>query len=67
MFGVVWLGTGLGYAALCKRDGALVPVTGEGGHLGCAPESQRQLDVLAVLRQRYDRESDEKVVPGQGI
>ena len=67
MFGVVWLGRGPGYAALCKRDGTLVPVTGEGGHQGCAPESQLQLDVLAMLRQRYDRVSDEKVVPGQGI
>jgi glucokinase len=52
---------------LCKRDGALVPVTGEGGHQGFAPESQLQLDVLTMLRQRFDRVSDERVVSGPGI
>lgn len=67
MFGIVGPGTGLGYAALCKRDGALIPVTGEGGHQGFAPESQVQLDMLAMLRQRYDRVSDERVVSGPGI
>ena len=67
MFGIVGPGTGLGYAALCKRDGVLVPITGEGGHQGFAPESQVQLDMLAMLRQRYDRVSNERVVSGPGI
>lgn len=67
MFGIVGPGTGLGYAALCKRDGVLVPMTGEGGHQGFAPESKVQLQVLAMLRQRYDRVSDEMIVSGPGI
>jgi glucokinase len=66
-FGIVGPGTGLGYAALYKREGVLVPITGEGGHQGFAPESQVQLDVLTTLRERYDRVSYERLVSGPGI
>ena len=66
-FGIVGPGTGLGYAALYKREGTLVPITGEGGHQGFAPESQLQQDVLTALRERYDRVSYERLVSGPGI
>jgi len=66
-FGVVGPGTGLGYAALYKRDGLLVPVTGEGGHQGFAPESQVQLELLNALGKRYDRVPYERVVSGPGL
>ena len=66
-FGIVGPGTGLGYAALYKREGILVPITGEGGHQGFAPESQVQLDVLTALRERYDRVSYERLVSGPGM
>lgn len=66
-YGIVGPGTGLGYAALYKRDGALIPITGEGGHQGFAPESQVQLDVLNALRERYDRVSYERLVSGPGV
>ena len=66
-FGIVGPGTGLGYAALYKREGVLVPITGEGGHQGFAPESQVQLDVLTALRERYDRVSYERLVSGPGL
>ena len=32
-------GTGLGVAGLSSRKGALLAITGEGGHVGFAPES----------------------------
>ena len=66
-FGIVGPGTGLGYAALYKREGVLVPITGEGGHQGFAPESQLQQDVLTALRERYDRVSYERLVSGPGM
>jgi glucokinase len=66
-FGIVGPGTGLGYAALYKREGIQVPITGEGGHLGFAPESQLQLDVLKVLREKYDRVYYERLVSGPGL
>jgi len=67
MFGIVGPGTGLGYAALRQRDGELIPITGEGGHQGFAPESQLQMDVLTTLRQRFDRASNESLLSGPGI
>jgi glucokinase len=66
-FGVVGPGTGLGYAALYKRDGLLVPVTGEGGHQGFAPESRLQLELLKVLMTRYERVPYERLVSGPGL
>ena len=60
-------GTGLGVAGLIGRGGALVPVTGEGGHVGFAPESTRQSEILEVLRRRYERVSAERLVAGSGI
>jgi glucokinase len=65
--GVVGPGTGLGYAALYKRDGLLIPVTGEGGLQGFAPESQLQLDLLKVLMKRYERVPYERLVSGPGL
>lgn len=66
-YGIVGPGTGLGYAALYKREGILIPITGEGGFMGFAPESQAQLDVLTVLREKYDRVSYERLVSGPGM
>ncbi len=60
-------GTGLGVAGLCGRGGQLVPVTGEGGHVGFAPETALQAEVLAVLRERFGRVSAERLVAGSGI
>ena len=67
MLGIIGPGTGLGCAALCVRDGLPIPIVGEGGHSGFAPESQVQMDVLAVLRERFDRVSDERLVSGPGL
>ena len=50
-------GTGLGTGGLCKR----------GGHIGFAPKSKVQMDILAVLREKFDRVSAERLVSGAGI
>ena len=60
-------GTGLGVAGLCGRSGQLIPITGEGGHVGFAPENGLQSEILAVLRERFGRVSAERLVAGSGI
>ncbi|MEQ9561407.1 MAG: glucokinase [Woeseiaceae bacterium] len=65
--GVIGPGTGLGAAGLCSRSGSIFPIVGEGGHVGFAPESRVQMNVLAALRERFDRVSDERLVSGPGL
>jgi glucokinase len=65
--GIIGPGTGLGAAALLCRGGRLMPIAGEGGHLGFAPETQLQMDVLLQLREQFDRVSDERLVSGPGL
>lgn len=60
-------GTGLGIAGLCRRGETLVPVTGEGGHVGFAPETPLQAEILSVLQQKFDRVSTERLVAGSGL
>ncbi len=65
--GIIGPGTGLGTAGLCKRDGQIYPIIGEGGHVGFAPETQVQADILAQLREQFERVCDERLVSGPGI
>ena len=60
-------GTGLGVAGLSRRDGHLFAITGEGGHVGFAPETARQSEILGALRGRFERVSAERLVAGSGI
>ena len=65
--GVLGPGTGLGMVGLRKYGDLIVPIAGEGSHSGFAPESQVQLDILVVLRERFDRVSAERLVSGPGL
>ena len=65
--GVIGPGTGLGEAALVKSGDLILPIPGEGSHGGFAPETQVQIDLLNVLRERFDRVSTERLVSGPGI
>lgn len=60
-------GTGLGVGGLFRRGETLVPVTGEGGHVSFGPESDLQMEILSVLRSRFDRVSAERLVAGSGL
>jgi len=60
-------GTGLGAAGLVRRGQSLIPVVGEGGHIGFAPKSQVQVEILNALRSKFDRVSVERLVSGSGI
>jgi len=65
--GVLGPGTGLGAAGLRKRSDQISPVVSEAGHLGFAPETQVQIELLSQLRDRFDRVSDERLVSGPGL
>lgn len=60
-------GTGLGCAGLIGRGGDIYPVVGEGSHVGFAPENPLQLEVLKLLRERFERVSDERLLSGPGL
>ena len=60
-------GTGLGTAGLVRRGQALIPIVGEGGHIGFAPKSQVQVEILNALRSKFDRISVERLVSGSGL
>ncbi len=60
-------GTGLGSAGLRKQGGHHFGIACEAGHNGFAPENEVQLDVLVVLRERFDRVTAEQLVSGPGI
>tara|TARA_R110002096_G_scaffold86020_4_gene198334 strand:- start:4619 stop:5596 length:978 start_codon:yes stop_codon:yes gene_type:complete len=64
---VVGPGTGLGTAGLIRRGAAVYPIVGEGGHIGFAPQSPRQIEILEVLRDKFGRVSVERLVSGTGI
>jgi glucokinase len=67
MVGIIGPGTGLGAVGLRKYGDVLLPIAGEAGHGGFAPETQVQMDILKALRQRFDRVSSERLVSGPGI
>jgi len=60
-------GTGLGIGGLLGREGRIIPVVGEGGHVGFAPESPVQHKVLRLLRQDFERVSNERLISGPGL
>ena len=65
--GILGPGTGLGAVGLIRCAGRLIPIVGEFGHVGFAPESRLQIDVLSALRERFDRVSVERLVSGPGL
>jgi len=61
---VIGPGTGLGVSAMMV-SGEIVP--SEGGHVTFAPVDAHQANLLAVLWQRYERVSVERVLSGMGL
>ena len=61
---VIGPGTGLG-VAIETLSGEIVP--SEGGHVGFAPTSEHEIDLLRRLTDRYRRVSIERLASGPGI
>ena len=64
---VVGPGTGLGVGALLMRDGRAIELQTEGGHQSFAPGTEEEDAVLARLRARFGRVSNERLVCGSGL
>jgi glucokinase len=64
---VIAAGTGLGQAYLRRIEGRLVPVPSEGGHADFAARTDREIDLLRMLRDRFGRAEVEQVVSGPGL
>jgi len=65
--GIIGPGTGLGAVGLKKVGDLSMPIAGEAGHIGFAPVTQVQLEMLTVLRDHFDRVSSERLVCGPGL
>jgi glucokinase len=64
---VIAAGTGLGEAYLHRTGGRLVPMPSEGGHADFAPRTDREIDLLRMLRKDYGRAEVEHVLSGPGL
>jgi glucokinase len=64
---VIAAGTGMGQAYLHRVNGRLVPVPSEGGHADFAARTDRELELVRMLRERYGRAEVEQVVSGIGL
>ena len=64
---VIAAGTGLGQSFLHRRNGRLVPAPSEGGHGDFAARTDREMELVRMLRERYGRAEVEQVLSGMGI
>ena len=64
---VIAAGTGLGQAYLHRVGGRLRPVPSEGGHADFAARTDRELELVRMLRELYGRAEVEHVLSGPGI
>jgi len=65
--GSVGPGTGLGAAGLVMKKSVACPIVGEGGHVGFAPETPIQVELLAQMANQFERVCDERFVSGPGL
>ena len=64
---VIAAGTGLGEAYLHRVGGAWRPVPTESGHADFAARTDRELELVRMLRERYGRAEVEHVLSGPGL
>ncbi|OFW04226.1 MAG: glucokinase [Acidobacteria bacterium RIFCSPLOWO2_02_FULL_68_18] len=64
---VIAAGTGLGQAHLLRVGRRLRPVPSEGGHADFAPRTDREIELLRMLRAEYGRAEVEHVLSGPGL
>lgn len=64
---VIGPGTGLGVAALVPSPVGPVPLQGEGGHVGFAPQDELEVDLLRRMRAETPHVSAEHFVSGGGL
>jgi glucokinase len=64
---VIAAGTGMGQAYLHRVNGRLTAVPSEGGHADFAARTDREVELVRMLRERYGRAEVEHVLSGPGL
>lgn len=64
---VIAAGTGLGECYLHRVNGRLRPVPSEGGHADFAPRTDREIELLLMLRRERGRADIERILSGPGL
>lgn len=64
---VIAAGTGLGVAYLHRINGRLRPVASEGGHADFSARTDREIELVRMLRRVYGRAEVEHVLSGPGL
>jgi glucokinase len=64
---VIAAGTGMGQAYLRRVNGRLVPTPSEGGHADFAARTDREIELVRMLRELYGRATVEHVLSGPGL
>jgi len=64
---IVGPGTGLGVAALLRKNGGYEVIETEGGHVDFAPLDKLEDRILTNLRRSFRRVSVERIASGQGL
>jgi glucokinase len=64
---IIAAGTGLGSAYLHRVNGRLRPVPSEGGHADFAARTDREIELLRMLRETYGRAEVEGILCGPGV
>ena len=64
---IVGPGTGLGVAALLRKNGGYDVIETEGGHVDFAPLDKLEDRILTHLRRNFRRVSVERIAAGQGL
>lgn len=65
--GVIGPGTGLGVSALARSATGAMIIAGEGGHVTMSPGTDQEGAILAIMRERYDHVSAERLLSGPGL
>ena len=60
-------GTGLGVSGLIPGGDEWIPLQGEGGHASFSPVTGQEIEILRILRQRYQHVSAERLLSGPGL
>jgi glucokinase len=64
---VIAAGTGLGQAYLHRVNGRLQPVPSEGGHADFSARTDREIELVKMLRETHGRAEVEHVLSGPGL
>lgn len=64
---IVGAGTGFGASLLARCRGRAIAIATEGGHMAFAPGTDREVEILRVLRKKFARVSIERILSGPGL